>query len=101
MDDLIHADIFFFVTTIAVVVVGIGLSVALYYAVGILRDVRAVVQKVRKASNELEQDFEDLRVGVKNESVRVRTLFELVLGFMMRQIPKPRAKREVKKIPEE
>jgi len=69
------------------------MAVTFFYIIFILRDVRAVVKKVRKASDELEKDFEDLRVNIKNEGVRVKTVFELVLAFIARQIPKKRGKK--------
>jgi hypothetical protein len=96
MTEIIHADIFFFITAIAVVVVSIGLLIALYYVIDILRDVRVVMKKVRKASDELEQDFEDLRANIKKEGVVVRTIFELAVRFITRQIPGLRMKKEKK-----
>ena len=94
MTEIVHADIFFFITATAVIIIGLGMLIALYYVVLILRDVRAVAQKVRKASDELEQDFEIVRTEIKNGGLRVRTIFELVLGFIARQIPKARTKKK-------
>lgn len=94
MDELIHADIFFFITAIAVVIISIGMAIALYLVISILRDVQAVATKVRKASDELEQDFEVLRSSVKEEGVRVKTIVELVLAFIARQIPRSRARKK-------
>lgn len=93
MSEIVHADIFFFITAIAVVVISVGAAIALYYAIVILRDVKAVAKKVRKASDELEKDFEDLRVNIKDEGVRVKSVFDLALRFIARHIPKARAKR--------
>ncbi len=98
MTEIIHADIFFFITAIAVIIIGIGGAIALYYAIFILRDMRVVAKKIRKASDELEQDFEDLRANIKTEGVRTRTIFELVLGFIARQIPKLRAEKKAKEM---
>jgi cell division protein FtsL len=96
MTEVVHADIFFFITAIAVVLVTILFSIALVFAIFILRDIRAVTMKVRKASDELEQDFESLRLQMKNEGVRVKTIFELALGFLKRQIPRARSKKKAK-----
>ena len=101
MTEVVHADIFFFITSVVVIVVGAGLAVATYFVIDILRDVRVVAKKVRKASDELEQDFEDLRSNIKSEGVRVRTVFEMVLGFMARQIPKAKIKRKAKEVTED
>ncbi len=93
MTELVHADIFFFITAIVVVVVGIGMGVALFYIVLILRDVRAVTRKIRVASDELGRDFEELRATVKDEGARVRTIVELVLRFIMRHVSRGRDKK--------
>jgi len=94
MADVLHADIFFFISSIATVILSILLAIALYYAIRILHDVRNVTEKIRKASDDLEHDFDQLRESVKGEGVRVKTIVELVLGFIARQIPKPRSHRK-------
>ena len=98
MADVMHADIFFFITSIATVVLTILLAIALYYAIRILHDVREVTEKIRKASNDLERDLDHLRNTVKGEGMRVKMIVEMVLSFITRQIPKGRkrkAKHEV------
>lgn len=87
-----HADVFFFITALAVIVLSVGMAVVLYYVIGIVRDVRAVTEKVRSASNGLEQDFEELRAVLKKQGVRTKTVLELLLSFLMRKIPKARIK---------
>lgn len=83
MSDLVHADIFFFITSISVIVLSLLVAVALFYVVKILRDIQAISAKIRKASDELEQDFESLRSAVKGEGVRVKTIFDLFLEFII------------------
>lgn len=82
MSDLIHADIFFFITSISVVVLSLFVAAALYYVVKILRDLQAVSAKIRKASDELEEDFEHLRSAMKGEGLKVKTIFDLFLEFI-------------------
>lgn len=89
-----HADIFFFITSIAVIIVGIGVTIAVVFCILILRDLRAIVRKVRKASDELEQDFEALRSSVKGEGARVKTVFDLALGFIARQVSRSHTRRK-------
>ena len=96
MDEILQADIFFFITAIAVVVVGVGLAITLFYLIVILRDVQVVVKKVRTATDELGQDFETLRANIQDGGVRVREIFEQVLAAIARIIPKSRAKRKEK-----
>ncbi|HYC82942.1 MAG TPA: hypothetical protein VEB60_00125 [Candidatus Paceibacterota bacterium] len=65
MDNLIQADIFFFVTTVAVALIALGLSVAIYYAVKILRDVKDISTTVKEESKHLARDIEDLRANAR------------------------------------
>jgi len=92
MQSLVHADIFFFISTIALVVLSILAAVGLYYAIGILRDVREVTARIRQASRDIEKDLEALRNQVKAEGQRVKGLADLFLGFIARAIT-PKAVR--------
>ncbi|MEI7719876.1 MAG: hypothetical protein WCI89_01565 [bacterium] len=103
MAEVVHADIFFFITSVAVVLLTAGVLVALYFFIGILRDVRAVAAKVRKASDELERDFERLRGEVKAEGMRMKTVFDVFLGFLQRHMTRTAsavASKRRKKSPE-
>lgn len=82
MSDILQANIFFFITAISVLVISGFVGVLLYYCIGIARDVRAVAAKVRKASDDLEQDFDVLRAQVKNEGAKLRGVVDLLLGFV-------------------
>jgi hypothetical protein len=65
MQSIVHADIFFFVSTIALVVISAALLVALYYCVRILRDVREVVAEWKKVGLEVGQDVHKFRNRIK------------------------------------
>lgn len=95
MNTLIHADIFFFITSIAVVLLTVVLLIVGYYAVGIARDIRFIVARVREGVTDLEKDFEALRTQAKFEGARVRMLVDLVLGFFEKKFrSRPKQKRE-------
>jgi hypothetical protein len=81
MQTFVHADIFFFISTIALVVLSVGAAVGLYYAIGILRDVREVSARINKASVTVEKD-----------------LIALV-GFLVRKLTPKSAKRKKAKQP--
>ncbi len=85
MAELMHADIFFFITSLAVIVISLLLSVFLYYAIHIARDIRAVTVKIRHASGELEQDFESVRASVKREGVRIKSFFTFLADTVLRR----------------
>jgi hypothetical protein len=96
MDALVHADIFFFVSTIALVVLSIALLVALYYVIAVVRDVRKISARMERASVTLEKDFDELRENVKAEGRKVRGMADVILGFALRAIsPKPKKRKKL------
>ncbi len=94
MADIVQADIFFFITTIAVIVVGIGLVIFLYYAITITQDIRFIVKKVRKLSDEFEKDFVDMRAQIKSEGLRIGTIFNFISRFFKSKSSKSRANKK-------
>jgi hypothetical protein len=98
MQELVHADIFFFISSVCVICITIGILVLLYYLIPIVRDARAVAAKLRKAGDEVEKDFEALRSSLREEGNKSKTILNLALGFAMRMLQppaanKPRAKK--------
>jgi hypothetical protein len=65
MEDLIHADVFFFVTTIFIVVVTAVLTVASVYIIGILQDLKHISGKAKIEGEEILADVKTLRENVK------------------------------------
>jgi hypothetical protein len=65
MDDILKADIFFFVTTLVVAVLGILGAVALAYVIKILHDVRDVARTTREEVQKVMEDVDSMRQDVK------------------------------------
>ncbi len=61
MSEIVKADVFFFVSTLAVVAVTILLIVAIIYAIAILRDARKLSSMVREEGEEMVSDFSVIR----------------------------------------
>jgi len=78
MDTLIHADVFFFVTTIAVVVVAIALTVALIYLAMVLRRARDVMGEIKAETILVRDDIHDLRDSMHREGFRLARLVAFV-----------------------
>jgi hypothetical protein len=74
MSELVHADIFFFVTTIVVVAVGITLTVALIYIIGILRDVQEIIRTAKAATEDIKGSISHLTSMARHEGLLARTL---------------------------
>ena len=67
MQEFIKADIFFFITAIAVVLVTLGLMIALFYIIRILHNIRDVTERVDEGSKVLAEDLSELRGTIKRE----------------------------------
>jgi len=72
MDTLIKADIFFFVTAVAVVAVAFLLAVVLVYVVLILRQVMTISRRVNEESQKVVEDIETLRQQARESGRKLR-----------------------------
>ncbi len=68
MSEILQANIFFFITSIAVIVFTFLLSVALFHFIKILRSVRRIMERIESESEAIANDVERLRVWVTEES---------------------------------
>lgn len=84
-ESLIHADVFFFISAIATVGISIGIIIALYYLIHILRNVREVSDKVKAEGGELIADLRKLRLALREEGVKWKHVVDLVRGFFIRK----------------
>lgn len=74
MQSIIHADIFFFVTTIALIVLAAVLVIVIIYVITILNDLKKITAKFRKESEEVMDDIHNLRNHIKTEGLTMRYL---------------------------
>src|SRR3989344_5409205 len=96
IDTLIQADIFFFITAVAVVVITIALLVALAYFIQILRDVRYVTRRIREESDRVLSDVEHLRGFIKKEGEKVLDVKEFLGGVIGTFLSKRKSSRNRK-----
>ncbi|KXJ98077.1 MAG: hypothetical protein UZ19_OD1000796 [Parcubacteria bacterium OLB19] len=66
MNEILHANIFFFIASVATVVFLILISVILYHAIKIIKSVRSIVEKVEAGSEVLAGDVANLRSQIIN-----------------------------------
>lgn len=60
MTSLMHADIFFFITTVAVVIGTIIVCIVAWYVIKILQDVHYITGKLRDATDGVESGFDSI-----------------------------------------
>jgi uncharacterized protein YoxC len=84
-NSFIHADIFFFVTTIAVVVVALLLVIALIYLIMALNRIKHIAEQIREETILFREDIHDLRDSVRREGFKVKNLFDIGYGIFKRR----------------
>jgi ABC-type multidrug transport system fused ATPase/permease subunit len=93
MQTLIHADIFFFVTTIAVVLVTLVAVIVLIYIIFILKDIRELSRTIKKEGQEIMEDVhvfrqetkEEAKYSMKNNSSTAAAFFNLIANLFARR----------------
>ena len=91
METLLHADIFFFVTTIAVIFATAGFLVIIVYAVRILHDIKHFSRRIREEGEVIMRDIEILRKTVKESGGALRHLLWFLPGTPQKRTARARA----------
>jgi hypothetical protein len=97
MDELLQTNVFFFITSVAVVVFTLGFLWLLYYLLPLARDARDIAAKFRTATEEIEEDFEALRGTAHEEGARTKALIDVALGFLGHFFYTPQRRRRKKR----
>ncbi len=92
MDGVLKSDIFFFVTTITVVVLALCLVVAIVYAIRIMSDVKYVSKKIKEESIEFLQDAREMRETIKEKGTSLSGIFSLIFGNQKKRESKKKAR---------
>ena len=80
MNDFLKMDIFFVVTTVAVVVITILLGIVLIRVLRILKNVEDISLMVEEEGQRLREDIAEVRKNVHDEGLKVKHFLEF-LGF--------------------
>lgn len=79
MTEVLHANIFFLITGIAVIAISTLLCIALFHVVKITRSVRRMVEQVEAGAEVLREDVQDLRSYLSGGGV-LRKLGYILFG---------------------
>ncbi|OGG41738.1 hypothetical protein A2837_00785 [Candidatus Kaiserbacteria bacterium RIFCSPHIGHO2_01_FULL_46_22] len=69
MTEVLQANIFFFITTVAVVVFTVFSCVAMYMVIRILRSVRRITERIDEGSENIAEDIKQLRTYIAQGSL--------------------------------
>lgn len=93
MEQLIHADVFFFVTTIAIIILSIPVLIALIYLIVILRNLKDFSKRAKEEGIAVLDGVTSVRHFVKNKSHTIGSLLSL-FSLVHRAGRKRRGKKE-------
>ncbi len=88
MTEVLHANIFFFIASIGVIVFMTLVALAMYQVLKILKSVRTIVQRVEEGSETIAEDVAQLRTYVTSGS-----LFSQIIGFFMGKATRTRSRK--------
>jgi len=71
MIELAKSDIFFIITTVAVIVLSSIIATLLVYLFIVIRDVKKVVERVKEESGEILEDVKTLRLKIRAEGTAI------------------------------
>ena len=95
MDDILKADIFFFITTIATIILSVFLAVVFFYTIRILKDIKHISSITKKESNIISEELSELRESIKSKGTKVKYFlhfFDKIFGGSKKQKPKRKKK---------
>ncbi len=94
MSEILQANVFFFITSVAVVVFTILVCVILYHVIKILGSIRAIVAKIEEGSDLIAEDMSMLRTFVIEGSL-VSQIMSFFLGKKARKAPLSKKSKDI------
>jgi hypothetical protein len=85
MDSLIKSDIFFFITSIAVVLITLLLAIGLVYAISILHTIEGISKQLKQEADLISQDISDVRNYARGQSWTIMGLTQLFKTIFSRR----------------
>lgn len=79
MSEVLHANIFFFITGIAVIVFTLLLCVALVHIIRLIKSVRRIVARIEQGTEVLSEDMQNFRTHMSGGGV-VRKFLHFLFG---------------------
>lgn len=65
MNEVLHANVFFFITSVAVVVLSVIFIILLYHVLQALRSVRKILARIEKGTEVVSEDLQNIRMHFK------------------------------------
>ena len=89
MNEILHANIFFMIASLGVLVLTVLACVLLYHLVKVARSIRRIVERVELGSEVLADDIENIR-----ETLNPARLITMVMSYLPGMNPKRRRRSD-------
>ncbi len=86
MHDITLTEVFFVITGIAVVIITVLVSIALFYLITFLRAVRGVAHTAVRASEIVSEDLGELRKNIKEKGLNLGAVAKFANGIRRKRI---------------
>ncbi len=81
METLAKSDVFFFITSVAVILLTAMCLVILFYGIRLFRTAVQISRKIKEEGDALSNDIAAIRTKVSEQGFGIKTLFNLISGF--------------------
>jgi predicted Holliday junction resolvase-like endonuclease len=90
MNSLLKSDIFFFITSVAVVLLTVLLCILVFYLIKVSKDIKYISQKAKSEADNVLNDISELREGVKQQGQNLKN----ILNFFSQSKAKTKKSKE-------
>lgn len=96
MSEVLHADIFFFITGIAVIIFTALLSVALFHGIKVLKSLRRIMDRIDAGTEIIAEDMQQARAYITGDGF-IKKLIMMMMGIKQTPSSAPKAKSSPQK----
>ncbi len=83
MNTLIHADIFFYITTIVVLILAFLVSILIFFLIKTFKHVSDIAERVKQESTHIIDDVSELREKIKEEGTKMASVNKVMKGVLI------------------
>ena len=81
MEGILKSDIFFFITSVTVLFLGVAGLFVMVQIYHILKEVKEIARQTRQGAEGILEDLDDIRDAVRSKGFGIRTLFNVFRGI--------------------
>lgn len=81
MESLIKSDIFFFITTICIVLITILFVVILIYLIRVFKNIDFLAKKIKEEGSQIIEDAHNIRIDLKSGAKKASGLYSIYSFF--------------------